>query len=139
MADTRNDPKSTEVENPRKARLENEQRLRLVRDEGKPKNTVTVYAANGSIRRVIRHPSGVKFGKSISEGVEWPNDSFTQRRLAEGSVRADGPGPEEVNEIDPSLNVHQQLEAAYRTKTQEAPKDNGGKTTKPPQSPPPAA
>jgi hypothetical protein len=37
------------------------------------------------MRRVMQHPSGIKFR---SEGsVEWPNDTFTRKRLKEGSVK----------------------------------------------------
>lgn len=35
--------------------------------------------------RVLRHPSGMAFRAEGS--VEWPNDRFTQRRVAEGSIK----------------------------------------------------
>ena len=44
-----------------------------------------VNPANDAIRKGIKHPSGnIKFPESGS--VEWPNDSFTKRRIREGSV-----------------------------------------------------
>lgn len=37
------------------------------------------------MRRLLKHPSA---GGFRSEGsIEWPNDTFTKRRLAEGSVK----------------------------------------------------
>lgn len=39
------------------------------------------------LRRVLKHPNGVRFR---SEGsVEWPNDRFTKRRIAEGVVKVE--------------------------------------------------
>lgn len=45
---------------------------------------VRVNPANDDIRRAIAHPAGIRFPESGS--VEWPLDSFTKRRLADGSV-----------------------------------------------------
>ncbi|MBO4221956.1 hypothetical protein [Bradyrhizobium neotropicale] len=39
---------------------------------------------DNDIRRVLKHPNGTRFRKDGS--VEWPNDSFTKRRLAEGVI-----------------------------------------------------
>lgn len=35
--------------------------------------------------RVLKHPNGMAFRPEGS--VEWPNDRFTQRRVAEGSIK----------------------------------------------------
>jgi hypothetical protein len=48
---------------------------------------VRVNPASDDIRRAIRHPSGPRFPESGS--VEWPLDTFTKRRIAEGSVTRD--------------------------------------------------
>jgi hypothetical protein len=46
---------------------------------------VRVVPANDDMRRLLKHP---KAGNFRSEGsLEWPNDSFTQRRLRDGSVK----------------------------------------------------
>ena len=34
---------------------------------------------------------GTRFRDTLDQGVEWPNDAFTARRIADGSVRTDGP------------------------------------------------
>ena len=48
---------------------------------------VRVLPANDELRRVLHHPRGMRFRASGS--VEWPNDSFTTRRLADGSITLD--------------------------------------------------
>lgn len=76
-------------ENPRKAiREARERRLRVI--DGPPK-TLKVYAASEALRASLRHGNGTRFRSSLSEAAEWPNDSFTARRIAEGSVLVDGP------------------------------------------------
>ena len=46
---------------------------------------VRVEPRDEDIRRVLKHPSGVRFR---SEGsVEWPDDKFTWRRLRDGDVK----------------------------------------------------
>jgi hypothetical protein len=46
---------------------------------------VRVSPASDDLRRVLRHPNGMGF---MAEGgsAEWPNDRFTKRRIADGSV-----------------------------------------------------
>ena len=47
--------------------------------------SVRVTPKNDEIRKYLRHmPSGVKFPDSGS--AVWPNDTFTQRRIADGDV-----------------------------------------------------
>jgi hypothetical protein len=48
---------------------------------------VRVLPANDELRRVLWHPRAMRFRSSGS--VEWPYDSFTIRRLADGSVKLD--------------------------------------------------
>ena len=48
---------------------------------------VRVLPANDELRRVLHHPRGMRYRASGS--VEWPNDSFTTRRLADGSITLD--------------------------------------------------
>jgi hypothetical protein len=45
---------------------------------------VRVVPATDDLRRVLKHPRGVKFPSQGS--AEWPNDKFTKRRLAEGVI-----------------------------------------------------
>jgi len=103
------------AENPRKkireARLA---RLRVI--NGPPK-TVKVYAASEALRGALRHPGngvgpGIRFRETLDEAVEWPNDAFTKRRIADGSVRTDGPGPAESPEVDETKNPREQAEAS---------------------------
>jgi hypothetical protein len=46
---------------------------------------VRVEPTSDVFRRLIKHPSAMAFRKQGS--VEWPNDRFTQRRIADGSIR----------------------------------------------------
>ena len=46
---------------------------------------VRVEPANEDMRRLLKHP---KAGGFRSEGsLEWPNDTFTQRRLRDGDIK----------------------------------------------------
>ena len=93
--------------NPRDAiREQRQRRLKLV-SSGMAK-TVKVFAGNENMRAVLRHSNGTRFRSTLDEAVEWPADSFTSRRIADGSVRTDGPGPAEQAEADDSLNPRQQ-------------------------------
>jgi len=70
---------------------------------------IRVEPANEDLRRVLRHiPSGVRFR---SEGsIEWPDDTFTRRRLKDGSVKL-------VEKQDESC---QQLEQATEQQSEQA-------------------
>jgi hypothetical protein len=57
---------------------------------------VRVLPATEVIRRTIKHPRGMRFRTTGS--VEWPNDSFTQRRLADGTVTIEQPNETPVTE-----------------------------------------
>ena len=106
--DSKHETKQTKPVNPRAAiREARQRRLRLVK--GDANAVVKVYAASEPMRAVLRHPNGTRFRSTLDQGVEWPNDSFTKRRIADGSVRIDGaaasgdPAP-----VDESLNPRQQ-------------------------------
>jgi hypothetical protein len=59
-------------------------RLQRVRVPGQVK-VVRVEPRDDTMRRLLKHPSA---GGFRSEGsIEWPDDTFTHRRLKEGSVR----------------------------------------------------
>jgi hypothetical protein len=111
MVDVRTETKTnhnSKPVNPRTAiREARQRRLRLV-SAGK-NETVKVYAATEMLRSVLRHPAhGTRFRQELDQPVEWPNDSFTKRRIADGSVRTDGPAqhrPELVQ--DETLNPRQ--------------------------------
>jgi hypothetical protein len=45
---------------------------------------VRVLPKNDDMRRILKHPRGMRFRSTGS--VEWPDDSFTQRRLADGDI-----------------------------------------------------
>ena len=46
---------------------------------------VRVEPANEDMRRLLKHPSVGRFRSSGS--MEWPDDKFTRRRLADGSIK----------------------------------------------------
>lgn len=109
--------------NPRDAiREKRQRRLRLVSEN--KNSTIKVYAANDAMREILRHPSGlIRFRDTLDQGVEWPNDSFTRRRIAEGSVLTEAPSSSgEQAPVDESLNPRQQSAArkAQNTKAEKA-------------------
>jgi len=126
--------------NPRTAiREKREQRLRVI--DGPPK-TLKVYAANETYMGLLRHPSGASF-RSLDEAAEWPNDTFTHRRIADGSLLTDGPGSGEALARDPTKNAREHA-AAQRPESKAAPKLEQVKSSKPKTeasvpTPPPAA
>ena len=101
-----------------------QRRLKLI--AGDQPKTIKVFAANEDMRAVLRHPNrggGIRFRDTLDQGVEWPNDSYTQRRIADGSVRIDGPASgEDLPPVDESLNPRQQSAArkAQTTKAEDA-------------------
>ena len=101
----------TKPVNPRTAiREARQRRLRLV-SAGKA-TTIKVYAANEAMRSALRHSNGTRFRAELDQPVEWPDDSFTHRRIADGSVRTEAPaaGGHEA-EADESLNPREQAAA----------------------------
>jgi len=52
---------------------------------GRPNQAgVRVLPASEELRKALKHPNGMGFRPEGS--VEWPNDRFTKRRLAEGAI-----------------------------------------------------
>jgi hypothetical protein len=49
-----------------------------------------VYAANADMVRLLKHPIAGGF-LDIDTPVEWPDDSFTFRRVRDGDVKVDAP------------------------------------------------
>ncbi|MCP3475144.1 hypothetical protein NLM33_33000 [Bradyrhizobium sp. CCGUVB1N3] len=66
------------------------ERMQKIREANKPR-TVRVTPANDDMRRLLKHPHAGGFGKEGS--AEWPDDRFTQRRLADGDIRSDDGPP----------------------------------------------
>lgn len=91
-------------------------RLKLIADNVTRPATIKVFAGNEDYRRVVRHPNGTRFRAELGEAVEWPNDSFTTRRIADGTVRLDGPGPAERPAEDEKLSLREQIRARAAVK-----------------------
>ena len=102
--------------NPRVAiREARQRRLKLI--SSSKSATIKVFAANEALRGVLRHPAtGIRF-RELDQPVEWPNDSFTQRRIKEGSVLTEASSSGEAAEEDESLNARQQSAARYGKQT----------------------
>src|SRR4051794_30306747 len=54
--------------------------------EARPQTGVRVVPTDERFRK-LKHPNGMAFRSE--GGVEWPNDRFTKRRIAEGAVKLD--------------------------------------------------
>jgi hypothetical protein len=52
---------------------------------------IRVVPANDDGRRLLKHPRSGGF--PAEGGAEWPDDRFTKRRLADGSVTREAPEP----------------------------------------------
>jgi hypothetical protein len=82
--------------------LRQRERLEKLREALPP--GIRVAPANDIMRKLLKHPHGGGFHKEGS--VEWPNDRFTKRRLADGSVtREDAQQPQpspRSNSSDPA-------------------------------------
>jgi hypothetical protein len=48
-----------------------------------------VWPKNDSIRKILKHPAGGPFRQDGP--AEWPDDSYTARRIADGDVTTDAP------------------------------------------------
>jgi hypothetical protein len=127
------------VDDPRASRREARQRRLRVVAGGRPA-TIKVWAANEDMREVLRHPRGIRFRDTLDQGVEWPNDSFTTRRIAEASVRTDGPGSGQQAPADETLNPREQSAARKAASASKEAKETSKSPAKPPPEPPrPAA
>jgi hypothetical protein len=140
MVDVKTETKinhSSEPVNPRTAiREARQRRLKLI--AGDRPTTIKVYAVNETMRGVLRHSNGTRFREALDQGVEWPNDSFTARRIADGSVRTDGPGSGEEAEVDETLNPRQQSAARKAKDTKEAKSEKADHKPDPKAQPHPA-
>jgi hypothetical protein len=87
------------------------QRLQVLRVE--PADKPGRWTAE-AIRRVFKHPvSGMKFP---SEGsAEWPDDAFTRRRLADGSIKIAEDNPDQKKPDRPERPVLQRAAAARQS------------------------
>src|SRR6516165_509491 len=54
---------------------------------------VRVVPVREELRSILKHPNGVRLRREGS--VEWPNDRFTQRRIADGDIKIVEPDKEE--------------------------------------------
>lgn len=54
----------------------------------RPPATVRVVPRDDDVRRLVAHPHAGAF--RAEGGATWPNDRFTTRRLAEGSITLEG-------------------------------------------------
>lgn len=118
-------PKS---EDPRaKIREDRERRLKMIR--GDRPSTIKVFAANEEMQRALMHPTGVRFRDDINEAAEWPNDSFTARRIADGSVSTEGggAGKQAKPEEQETMNARQ-IAAARKPKAEPQPEAQSAKT-----------
>jgi hypothetical protein len=71
--------------------LRQRERMEKIR-EARPAG-VRVTPANDEMRRLLKHPKSGGFRKEGS--VEWPDDRFTKRRLADGSITRESDGGQE--------------------------------------------
>ena len=62
-------------------------------------STVHVVPTQEEYRGVLKHPRGQPFRES--GGADWPNDRFTTRRLADGSVKLDNGGQHAAAKAQP--------------------------------------
>lgn len=125
MADT----DTQRPENPRKAiREAREARMRVI--VGPPK-TVTVYAATEALRASLRHATGTRFRETLDQGVEWPNDSFTARRIADGSVLTEPPKGGEPAAPDPAKNPRENAERSQPKSDDPQPQPQPDETQQP--------
>ena len=69
-------------------------RKKRMRELSPPLPRVRVTPRDDDMRRVLRHPTGVKF-PSGGGSAEWPLDQFTRRRLKDGSVAHEQPQGEQ--------------------------------------------
>ena len=61
-----------------RARIERVRKMR-------PPQGIRVEPKNEDIRRVLKHPRGM-IGFRSEGSIEWPNDTFTHRRIRDGDV-----------------------------------------------------
>jgi hypothetical protein len=94
-------------------------RLRLIA-ENYSAPSIQVWAATEELRSVLRHPSGTKFRGDLSTPADWPHDSFTHRRIRDGSVVTGGPASPRQPDDTSKLSVRERA-AARRPKLEDVP------------------
>ena len=62
-----------------------EQMLARIREGNTAGKRLRVEPKNDLMRQILRHPTGGIFRETGA--AEWPDDTFTQRRLADGDIR----------------------------------------------------
>lgn len=70
----------------------------------RPPAGIRVVPASDELRKVLRHPRGARFPSDGS--AEWPNDTFTKRRLAEGAIKV-----ESEKKQQPRVRQHERAES----------------------------
>jgi hypothetical protein len=61
---------------------------------------ITVWPANEAMRKALRHPRAGAFRDTLDQGIDWPADSFTHRRLQDGDVLDHPPTRSEVRQSE---------------------------------------
>ena len=71
----------------------NERVLKMQEANKDQRPTLKVTPKNDTLRKLLKHPRAGGFRK---EGpAEWPDDSFTKRRLRDGDITVEGNAPHE--------------------------------------------
>ena len=111
------DVKTDVQTNPRQAqRDERDRRMKLVSAASEP---IKVLAANEDMRRLLKHPAGKVAFRKLDQAVEWPNDQFTMRRLADGSIYREGEtAPAASREADEKQSLRERAAARRPQKTE---------------------
>jgi hypothetical protein len=76
-----------------------------------------VWPKNEEMRKILRHPNGVGFHPEGS--VEWPDDTFTYRRLQDGDVTTVSPVAETPAAEAPAAETPAEKKSSRAAKTAE--------------------
>lgn len=95
------------------------ERMQRIKD-ARPHGGIRVVPTDDKYRKLLKHPNGMAFRPEGS--VEWPNDRFTKRRIAEGVVKV-----EEQPKAEAAPAEAAQGEAAQTGETAEAEENAHGK------------
>jgi hypothetical protein len=109
---------AVESKKPEPSKRKKLQMARVARvKQGKARPRVRVMPRDDTMRDLLKHPRAGKFRSSGS--MEWPNDTFTKRRLADGSVTLEAPRKSEGNgkengkeNVNPSSRASRETETA---------------------------
>jgi hypothetical protein len=72
------------------------------KDFNDSRRVVRVVPKNADIRKYIKHPR-TKVGFMAEGSAEWPNDTFTKRRIADGDVTIEQPAAVQASEPRPRI------------------------------------